>query len=168
MVGGIEMELRKNIFNRVSTAVEKTNRLSIGLNASYIYSHLKVTNVENTPEKNSKLEGAAPFLLNTDISHTYVYRNKAFTNSLVCGFFSDRIYTIGTTGFQDIVEQGILTLDFVSSTRFNRHFEFKLKAGNILNPAYRLTRQGNNGGGNVILSEYKKGVDLSLGLTYNF
>ncbi|MCW1735829.1 TonB-dependent receptor [Anaerorudis cellulosivorans] len=168
MVGGIEMEMRKNIFNRVSTAVEKTNRLSIGLNASYIYSHLKVTNVENTPEKNSKLEGAAPFLLNGDISHTYVYRNKVFTNSLVCGFFSDRIYTIGTTGFQDIVEQGILTLDFVSSTRFNRNFEFKLKAGNILNPAYRLTRHGNNGGGNVILSEYKKGVDLSLGLTYDF
>lgn len=168
MVGGVEMELRKNIFNRVIATVEKTNRLSMGLNASYIYSYLKVTHVENTPEKNSKLEGAAPFLLNADISHTYRYRSKAFTNSLVSRFFSDRIYTIGTIGFQDIVEQGIFSLDFVSSTRFNQHFEIKLKAGNILNPAYRLTRHGNNGGENVILSEYKKGIDLSLGVTYDF
>ena len=167
-VGGIEMELRKNLINRVSTAVERTNRLSVGLNASYIYSHLKVTNVENTPEKDSKLEGAAPFLLNAAISHTYAYRNKSLTNSLVCSYFSDRIYTIGTTGFQDIVEQGIPTLNFVSLGKFNRNFAIKFKATNILNPTYRLTRRGNNGGDNVVLSEYKKGVDISLGVTCDF
>lgn len=167
-VAGIELEIRKNIFNKVNSLAERVNKLTVGLSSSYIYSDLKVQNIENTPDKNSQLEGAAPFIVNADISHTYTHKNKSFTNSLVLNYFSDRVYTIGTQGFQDIIEKGIPTLHFVSISKLNNHLGLKFKANNILDPTFRLTRKGNNGGDKIVLSEYNKGIDLSLGITYEF
>ncbi|MBP1638275.1 MAG: TonB-dependent receptor, partial [Bacteroidetes bacterium] len=171
-VAGVETEIRKNIFNFFNTELEKTNKLTAGINASYIYSNLRVENIDLTPDKDSQLEGAAPFIVNFDLSHNYTNKKFSTTNSLVINYFSDRIYTIGTQGFEDIIEQGIPTLSFVSLTKVNKHFGLKIKAGNILDPSFTLTRKGNNGGNNrgknIILSQYKKGIDLSLGITYEF
>ena len=82
-------------------------------------------------------------------------------------YFSDRIYTIGTEGYQDIIENGIPTLDFVASTQLGKHFSINLKARNLLNAAHQLTRKGNATNDEVVLSKYKKGMDFSIGLSYN-
>ncbi|MFV0471705.1 MAG: TonB-dependent receptor [Paludibacteraceae bacterium] len=168
MVAGFETEIRKNIFNRANSSEEKTNRLTAGLSASYIYSKVKVISLPNTPDKDSQLEGAAPYIINFDLSHNYSHKVFSLNNSLVFNYFSDRVYTIGTTGFQDVIEQGVPTLSFVSSAKLNRHLEIKLKAKNILDPTFRLTRQGNAGGNNVVLNEYKKGTNINLGVSYIF
>ena len=42
-----------------------------------------------------------------------------------------------------------------------------LKAGNLLNPAYRLTRDF-AGKGPITLEEYRKGIDFSVGLGFDF
>ena len=56
----------------------------------------------------------------------------------------------------------------VSSYNFSKNYSIKLKATNILNPEYQLTRAGFDGGENIVLRNYKKGVNLSLGFSYNF
>jgi len=165
-VGGVEVEIRKNIFNRFNTSLGQTNRLSIGLNASYIYTNLKL-DILNTEPRNSGLEGASPFLANIDLSYNYMKRDKNFVAALVFNYFSSRIHTVGARGFHDIMEEGVPTLDFVTSYKFNKKLSLKAKASNLLNPSYRLTRES-SAGEKITLNEFKKGQSISLGISYEF
>jgi len=164
-VAGFEFESRKNIFNKVNTNSSITNKLTFGLNASYIYSDLQV-DIENTPKRHSRLEGSAPFLANFDVSYNYIHSDKNILASLVVNYFSDRIYTIGTMGYKDIIEEGLPTLNFVSSYKLNKNFSVKLKASNLLDPAYKLTRKSSENQ-SITLNEYKKGINISLGVSYD-
>lgn len=61
-VAGVEVEVRKNLFVRpVSSAANGMNKLSFGLNGSYIYTNAKMPLA--TVTTGSQLEGAAPGLL---------------------------------------------------------------------------------------------------------
>lgn len=104
----------------------------------------------------SQLEGAAPWIVNFDLSHNFTKGKRSFVNTLVLNYVSDKIYTIGTQGYQDMMEQGILTLDFVSQAKLNKHLSLNLKARNLLNPSYKLSRKANENGEKVILNDYKK------------
>lgn len=166
---GAELEIRKNLFSLNGNSSDKTNKLSVGLNASYIYTDLTVNYTDFNGESKSrhtKLEGAAPVIVNFDISHNYSVNNRSFANSLVFNYFSDRVHTIGALGFKDIIEEGVPTLAFVSSSKVNKNLTVKLKANNILNPAFKLSRENFDGSENVILNEFKKGMDVSVGLSY--
>lgn len=166
-VAGLELELRKNLFNKVNSNIEKVNKLSTGLNASYIYSDMYVV-VPGSAPKHTSLEGAAPYIVNFDLSYDYSHKNMSFVNALVINYMSDRVYTIGLGGFEDVIEKSVPTINFVSTYKMNKNFSMKFKAKNILNPTFELTREASDGSGNKILNSYKKGVDLSLGLSYTF
>lgn len=166
-VAGVEIEVRKNIFSRTHAASNTLNRLSVGINASYIYTDL-VVKLLNTEARNTQLEGAAPFIANFDISHTYSNGQKNYVNSLVFNYFSNRIHTIGSRGYNDIIEKGVPTLDFVSSAKLNKNITLKLKATNLLNPYYKLTREASDSNEKIVLNEYKKGMNVSLGFSYDF
>jgi outer membrane receptor protein involved in Fe transport len=166
-VAGMEAEIRKNIFSRTNASGSTFNRLSVGLNASLIYSNL-VVKLTNTEERDAQLEGSAPFIGNLDISHTYTRGDKNFTNSVVLNYFSDRVYNIGSQGYKDIIEKGVPTLNVVSATKLNQHVTLKLRATNLLNPTYTLSRGASNSDETIILNEYKKGLNVSLGFSYDF
>jgi len=165
-VGGIEMEIRKNIFDRYNMQTEQMTKLSLGLNTSYIYTNLKL-DILNTEPRNSGLEGASPFLANLDVSYSQTKKDKNLVVSLVFNYFSNRIHTVGAKGFNDIIEEGVPTLDFAASYKFNKHFTLKAKASNLLNASYRLTRESALGE-NIVLNEFKKGQNISLGVSYEF
>lgn len=165
-VGGVEIEVRKNLFNRFNTELEKMNRLSVGLNASYIYTNLKL-HIRNTDVRDSGLEGASPFLANVDVSYSYTKKEKNITGALVFNYFSNRIHTVGAGGFNDIIEEGVPTLDFVLSYKFNKHVTLKANASNLIDASFRLTRESSSGE-NVILNEFKKGQIIGLGFNYEF
>lgn len=160
---GAEVELRKNMMNREGLN-NKQNKLSFGLNASLLYTDL-VLKLANTPERNSGLEGAAPLILNSDLTYYYASGQHKLTTSLVFNYFSDRIYTLGTLGFEDIIEEGIPTLDFISSFRLNSSISLKIKASNLLNPSFSLSRKNNLSNQEVLLNRYRKGINLSLGIS---
>ena len=170
---GVEFELRKNIFeNELPEAgydVTRSKKLAFGLNASYIYSEQDQVNpLAQFTNSTSQLQGAAPFLVNFDLNYN-TYINKSSVNTaLVFSYFSERVYSVGTRGFENINEIGVPTLDFVGSIGLTENSKLSLKARNLLNPEYRLEREGSGGIGNVILSQYKRGVDISLGYSYQF
>ena len=165
---GIEVEARKNILKSDDT-VENQYEVNAGLNASYLHSQVNLDSgsIAQFQQKSSQLEGATPFLMNADISFNKKYKNDEFTATVVLNYFSDGVYSIGTRGFENIIEKGIPTLDLVSSYHLNKKYRFNLKATNLLNPSFQLSRD-NASGSNVILSNYKKGVNLSLGISYDF
>ncbi|MBL7971594.1 MAG: carboxypeptidase-like regulatory domain-containing protein [Prolixibacteraceae bacterium] len=165
-VAGIELEFRKNIIKQ-TTEGGRQSKLSAGVNSSYILTDVKLRDANFTNRK-SQLEGAAPVIVNADLSHNVSNAGFSFTNSLILNYFSDRVYTIGTQGYQDIVEKGIPTLDFVSSARLNKHWQLSLKAKNLLSPSLKLSREPNDAAGRaIVLSDYKKGIFISLGISYN-
>ncbi len=160
---GVEMELKKHLFNR-NIANGGMSRLTLGVNGAYTYTCAKVPLA--TDPSGSQLEGAAPWIVNADLTYLFRKGSNSFTGALVFNYFSDRIYTIGTEGYQDIMENGVPTLDFVASTQIGKHFSINLKARNLLNAAHQLTRKGNATNDEVILSKYKRGMDFSIGLSY--
>ncbi len=168
-VFGMEIEARKSLLKSAET-VDNEYSLDAGLNASLLSSkvNLDTASVAQFTNSSSDLEGATPFLINADVSFNKKYENSEWQTSLVFNYFSERVYSIGTRGFENILEKGIPTLDIVSSLRLGKHYNIKLKAQNLLDPSFELSREGANNGGNVVLGNYKKGVNLSLGLTYDF
>jgi outer membrane receptor protein involved in Fe transport len=164
-VAGVELEMRKNLFSKSNANSSASSKLSLGVNASYIYTNLKVK-IENTLERNSRLEGAAPFISNVDLSYNLRRKEKDLFASVVFNYFSDRIHTIGTKAYKDIIEKGVPTLDFVSGYKLNKHLGIKLKATNILNPSYRLVRDISGSNSSVTLNDYKKGMNVSMGISY--
>lgn len=163
-VAGVELELRKNILNLKSEKFNSENRLSFGFNFSYIYSAAKL-NLINTPERITALEGASPFLLNSDLSYNFSKEKFDISATLVVNYFSDRIFTVGTMGYTDIVEESVPTLDFVLGGKWNKRIGWRVKAGNILNPSFKLTREIEPTGNVITLSEYKRGINISIGLS---
>lgn len=168
-VYGLEIDARKNLLKSDDEA-EQEFSLDAGLNISLLSSkvNLDQNSVAQFTNTTSDLEGATPFLMNADISFNKKYENTELQTSLVFNYFSERVYSIGTRGFENILEKGIPTLDLVSSMKLGEHYNIKLKAQNLLNPSFKLSREGANNGGNEVLGNYKRGVNLSLGLTYDF
>ncbi len=167
-LSGIEFELKKNIFKSIKEDGTVLSKLSFGLNASYIDTYVALSVQDGYTNTSSQLEGATPIIINTDLSHQINKKHFSITNSLVCNYFSDRIFTVGTLGFQDVKEKGLTTLDYVSSVGFNDHWKIGLKVKNILNPYYKRERQPNILEADpIVLSSYKKGQTVSISISYN-
>lgn len=166
-VMGVEVELRKTIFSTSNGKSGQENNISFGMNASYILTKAKLS-LENTVHRTAALEGASPLIVNGDLTYRFTKNAYNLTSMLMINYFSDRIFTIGTMGYADIIEKAVPTLDFILRGKLNQHLELKLKAGNILDPSFRLTREVKTTGEVVTLSEYKKGIDLSVGVSFDF
>ncbi len=166
---GFELEARKNVL-KSDDEEENEYSLNAGLNASVLFSkvNLDPESVAQFTETSSQLEGATPFLMNADLTFKKQYEENELTTSLVFNYFSDRVYSIGTRKFENIIEKGIPTLDLVSSLKLGEKYRIKLKATNLMNPDFQLSRDSSTSGNNVVLSNYKKGVNLSLGFSYDF
>lgn len=162
-VAGVELEVRKNILN-TTTVRRNMRRLSVGFNASYIYSNLEL-DILNTPKRYTELEGASPVLVNGDLSYNYSSGDRVLNVSLVAGWFSDRIFTLGTVGYNDIIDEAATDFAAVASYKFDKHWTVKFKAGNLLNSPIVLSREFGSAG-RIVLNEYRKGIDLSIGVTF--
>lgn len=162
---GVEFELRKDIFKH--TAGETLHKMNFGLNGAYTYTMAKVE--QATDPTGSQLEGAAPFIGNTDITYQFKRNDFGITGTIVCNYFSDRVYTIGTQGYKDIIEKGVPTLDIVIGGQINKHLSLDLKMKNLINPSYQLFREASGENNKkIILNDYTKGRNFSIGLTYKF
>ena len=165
---GVEVAARKNILKSEALS-ENEYSLNAGFNASYLNSkvNLDSSSIAQFQQASSQLEGATPFLMNADLSFNKKYENNEFTGTVVFNYSSDRVYSIGTRGFENIIEKGIPTLDIVSSYTLHKKYRLNIKATNLLNPSFQLSRASANGN-SVVLSNYKKGVNLSVGISYEF
>src|SRR5690606_29678907 len=167
VASGIEVELRKSLFT-----LSKKHRFNLGLNGSYIYTNVNLDPTFFVQNTTSTLEGAAPYILNADLTYNVLTaKNTEITSALVVNYVSDKVHTIGTRGFNNLVEEGLTTVDLVTSVAVNEKLKFALKAKNLLNPEYKLSRKGANSdkaAEQVIIRAYKRGVLLDLSVSYKF
>lgn len=172
-VAGFEFEIKKNIW-QVDDVTKQT--LSAGLNGTVMYSKQELDSDKvaresnntlsvNFNEKDDKLQGASPLLLNADL--TYRIESGVFrpTVSIVGNYFHDRIYSLGSFDRGNIVEKGIVMLNFVSNTTINERWSIGFTVENILNSRIRRVQENRNG--DLTSYDYKAGSDFSLGIKYN-
>lgn len=168
-VAGLELELRKDLFEIEGNENDINSKsLSFGLNASYLYSRQDLTNEStNFTINEDELQGASPFLLNTDLTFNLEKNRYDLLSSIVLNYFSDRIYSLGVQQQGNIVETGVPTLDYISKLNLDEHFGINFKARNLLDPSFELTQKDISGNTNII-NTYKRGSSFSLGFTYTF
>lgn len=167
-VVGAELELRKSLLINEN----EDPKLSLGFNASYMHTQqdlkdsngLFSTTFDRTEDK---LQGASPLLINADINYSPVFGNYNPMASLVYSYFSDRIDAIGSGQLGNIIEKSVSTLDFIWINRIGDNFEINTSAKNLLDPSIKKIRE-NTSQGDVILSQYKRGINLALQLKYKF
>ncbi len=171
-VAGAEAEVRKQIF-----ATEDRNKLTTGLNVSYLYSDQELStnkviretnyNVVFTDDK-SKFTGASDLLVNADVTFFNEWKNKEnnLTTTLAYNYFSDRVYALGTNGRGNLVDKAVGTVDFISKAKFGKHFGVGIVAKNLLNPT--IDRVQENKSNTVKVLSYDKGTTFSLNFSYTF
>jgi hypothetical protein len=81
------------------------------------------------------------------------------------------VYSVGTTGRENVIANAVPTLDFINSFGLKRsRLAINFGARNILNTQFKLTQRAtSNTTGNtrdVLISSYRKGVNLFLGLSW--
>lgn len=163
IAAGVEAELRKKL---LSFAQKHT--INLGINASYIYSKIELDPQWFVQNTTSTLEGAAPYIFNADLTYNMVSGKFSMNSTFVVNYLSDKVHTIGTRGYNNLIEESLTTLDFVNTIKINKHLGIGFKALNLLNPDFNLTREGADGSvPSVVTRSYKKGVLFDLGITYN-
>ncbi|WP_297707497.1 TonB-dependent receptor, partial [uncultured Eudoraea sp.] len=169
---GVELEVRKNLlYNSDDTPV-----LSVGLNAAYTNTMQDLKDIpagdENTfgtsfDRDSDELEGASPFIINTDLNYSPEFGNYRPKATMAFSYFSDRIFSLGAGSLGNIVEKAVPTLNFIWRNEIGEHFEANASVMNILNPDISFVRE-NTGVGDIIIREYNLGVNFGLTLKYKF
>lgn len=172
-VYGIEFEIRKNIYEFGN---ENQNKLTAGFNASYMQTNQELDSdkVRNETNYNINLtntedsfSGASDLLLNGDVSFFKEFKNEANIMATVSySYFSDRLYALGTETKGNLVDKAVGTLDFIAKSKLNKHLGINLTIRNILDPTVERTQENNNQ--DITVLSYKKGVNFSLGINYQF
>jgi hypothetical protein len=165
IAAGLEVEFRKKLWS-----LENRHNITMGLNASYIHSEIKLDPNSFVQNSSSTLEGAAPYILNADITYNLILEKFTMNSAFVVNYLSDKVHTIGSRGYNNLIEESITTIDFVNSIKIDNKLVINFKAMNLLNPLYRQTREGATDVQipSVVIRSYKKGIQLSFGLTYKF
>ena len=165
---GGEIEVRKNLLLNHEAEV----KLSMGFNATYMHTQQDLKNSNGLfsttfNRTDEELQGASPLLLNADIFYSPTFNNYHPTINLVFSYFSDRIDAIGSGQLGNIIEKGIPTLNLIWKNKIGDHLEVNASAKNMLDPSIERIRENNNQN-DIIISTYKRGVNLSLQLKYKF
>lgn len=173
-VAGIEFEIKKTLWQ-----IDEENRkhtLSVGANATLMHSKQELDTEKvaadtnntlsvNFNDTNDALQGASPLLLNADITFRKDSGNFRPTVSVVGNYFHDRIYSLGSFERGNIVEKGIMMLNFVSNTTIGEKLTIGFTVENILNSKIRRVQE--NKEGDIDTYNFKAGIDFTLGIKYN-
>lgn len=166
-VVGLEVEFKADVIN-----IDDEHILSLGFNGAYLYSEQTQEDIDSDDitirftKNKDQLQGASPILLNGDITYKLENENLTFTTSVVGNYFSKRIFALGVAGSENIEESSIFGLDFINRLKINEKIGVSLSLKNIINPKIELTQAAN--GQDQILNSFRRGSDISLGLSYKF
>src|SRR5690606_6183903 len=134
VIAGAEVEFKKLIFSRLGET--RDTEFSFGINASYLYSNQKNGTDAQFTNKESAIEGASPFIINSDLSLNIkdnLTKGKETTASIVFNYAHDKIYALGVQNNEDVIEKGMPTLDLILGHKFNENVGINISVRNLLN-----------------------------------
>lgn len=159
LIGG-EFEINKNL--RFIT--DYLDEFAILFNATYIDSKVDLNPALGSAEtnRNRPLQGQSPWLLNAGL---YYDRDKWGTSvAVLYNIFGRRIGTVGVNGLANTYEETFGTLDSILRQKIGEKMDLKLSVQNILNPLIEVS-QG-TGSDKLPISDYRRGINIGLSMTY--
>jgi outer membrane receptor protein involved in Fe transport len=179
MVTGIELEVKKNLIDRLNSqdTVGHKYSLSGGFNIGVLYSRQDLDNNKATRETKgytttqyslteTTLQGASPVVFNVDLTYRTKFKKVESQATLVLNYFHDRLYAIGAQTAGNAYEKGVATLDIITRHTLNKNWSVSANVRNLLNPD--IDRYQEFPGRDIVISTFKKGIDASLGVNFNF
>jgi len=168
MVTGAEFEFTKSLSFLTKSDSSFLKYVSLGINATYLYSKVTFDPNANLAQTNSEraLQGASPYLLNVDIAYSRTVKKDMKVNaSISYNVFGRRIFNVGIYGLGDVYELPVNSLNFVAGVEL-KHFTFGLKVKNILNQDIRFEQETDNEA--ILINSTRRGIFSSLSVGYKF
>lgn len=163
---GVELELKKSL--KDITDIPILNRISVNLNASYVFSEVDLGDAAQSQDKKRALQGQSPYIINGAIGYD---DEKGLSINLLYNRFGNRIFSVGDDAFNTYYEIERDQLDATISKKFNK-LKVKLGFQNIIDAPFKLMEDSNRDNkidskNDNTISSFKRGVLFSLGLSYN-
>ncbi|MEM9929227.1 MAG: TonB-dependent receptor, partial [Bacteroidota bacterium] len=163
---GIELEFRKSL----AFLSDKLQNFTFSSNLAYIQSSQEIDarevelGREVDPEFSSErvFNGQSDIVANANLA--FRTPDTGWDAIIAYNYFSDRLQSIGAVGSPDIFEQGRSQLD-ISVAKTVKNFKFSFRARNLINPDYKTFSEFK--GQEYIFSQYTRGRDLTLGVSYS-
>ncbi len=174
LILGVELEYKKNLGNLLKVEESVWNNLNFGINTTVMYSQVEIDptittfNGSNIAPTNieRQLQGASPFLINTDLSYVKEFDSHKITSGLDFNIFGDRVYSAGGNGVGDIFEKGFGLLNFNFKDEIGEHIVLNFKARNLLNPSIERYQDQEDINQELTTYQFDNGINFSLGVTF--
>ncbi len=174
IIFGVELEYKKNLGNLFKVEETTWNNLSFGINATIMYTQVEIDptittfNGSNIAPTNleRQLQGASPYLINTDLSYTKEFDTHKITSGIDFNIFGDRVYSAGGNGVGDIFEKGFGLLNFNFKDEIGEHVVLSFKAQNLLNPSIERYQDQEDINRELTTYQFDNGINFSLGVTF--
>lgn len=173
--GGATLHSFRNADNGVATGVELELRkvlvkdLRLGVNASYMYTNVKLPEGGAYTNKERSLQGASPILLNADLTWTHKFNNdRALNLALLYNLQGSRIYAVGVSQLGDIKQQAVHTLNFNASYNINERLGLKFQANDLLCRDMVYVQDVTTTGQTMEVERFKRGTNFEIGVNYKF
>lgn len=165
---GLEIELRKSFKEMTNNLY--LGRLSVNLNASYIFSEVDLGAAAVSQQQVRPLQGQSPYIVNAALGYA---DESGFSANIIYNRFGNRIFSVGDTVFPTIYELSRNSLDFTVSKTFNKKTTVKFGIQNLLDAEYQFFEDSNrdekiNKTDDNATSVFKRGALLSINLSHNF
>ncbi len=163
---GAELEIKKSF--KDLTNIPILNRLSININASYIFSEVDLGAAAQSQDSKRALQGQSPYIINGALGYE---DEKGLGINLIYNRFGNRIFSVGDDAFNTYYEIERNQLDATISKKFKK-LKVKLGLQNILNDPFKLMEDSNRDNkiskaNDNVISSFKRGSLYTLGFSYN-
>ncbi|MCC2590182.1 TonB-dependent receptor domain-containing protein [Chryseobacterium sp. MFBS3-17] len=169
---GVEAEIRKDLYNAGNS------RIYTFLNATYLNTSQKLDAdkvLNENPnsqvsvsfiKSEDKMQGASDFLANINLGWEQKWDRNSIDFVMSYSHISDNIYALGYDSKGNLVDEAINLLDATFRYKLSNGLGISVSGKNLLNPSFTRTQQNTNG--DVIVKQYKKGLNAGLGFSYEF
>ena len=164
---GVELEIRKSFKEWTNNLF--LGRLSLNLNASYIFSEVDLGANVTSQQQVRALQGQSPYIVNAALGYN---DETGFSANVIYNRFGDRIYSVGDVNFPTIYELSRNSLDLTVSKAF-KETTVKFGIQNLLDAEYQFFEDSNRDETidksiDNATSIFKRGALFSVGVTHNF
>lgn len=173
--GGATLHSFRNAENGVATGVEVELRkelvkgLRLGVNASYMYTNVKLPEGGAYTNKERSLQGASPILLNADLTWTHNLNNNGVLNiALLYNMQGSRIYAVGVSQLGDIKQRAVHTLNFNAGYNINDRLGLKFQINDLLGRDMVYEQEVPATGQKVEVERFRRGQNFEIGINYKF
>ena len=173
--GGATLHSFRNAENGVATGVEIEMRkelargLRLGVNASYMYTNVKLPEGGAYTNKERSLQGASPILLNADLTWSHKFSNQGALNlALLYNMQGSRIYAVGVSQLGDIKQRAVHTLNFNAGYNINDRLGLKFQINDLLGRDMVYEQEVPATGQKVEVERFRRGQNFEIGINYKF